>query len=295
MALYTQDLKQKLIMKKIIILFLAVLILGCSPEIIRHDYVKRPIKNKNCDVTIVNEANLFGIDIKRIGRIDINLGGLVMLKQDSATQILKREACSIDANFVNILFEGRQKKVKYSCSAEFYNIDFNNLQNRGIDVMNRDTLEYRSTRNLSWNDFKGVPQSSDTLSSKVSLFTTLIIKIREINAWLGYATYDINAVIFRDLSWVPPKSKTEKQLTFQQLIFDISKIYAIKAQNDLNERKINLASDKIEKTFQSYRQKMFAYQSEFQKETNYGQDSVALKKWNERIKAELKVTQKSKL
>lgn len=271
----------------VLVLFL---FLNCSYKIKRTDYVTKPIKPLDCEVVISDNAVFLGIEKEDYGKVTLSAGDFATLFKDSALQILKREACSIGANYVNIVSEKYLNKNKngYACFAELYKVDFDYLNSLNLDVTKRDTLSFNHDRELNWDDFKGVPQFNDSSNLAADIYTSIKIEIRDVNAWLGYATYNISGVIFRDISWVLPVKRTTSLLEHQQRLFDISEIFALKLQNKLNKAKINLASNKrIKALFDSSRKDMYLYQDKYKHETQNGQDMLANKKWNQKIKNKL--------
>lgn len=263
---------------------------SCNPSISRIDFTRNPTNRNECEVTIARFADLSGITVEKIGRVELGLGEFSRLTKFEARKILEKEACAVNANFVNIIDEYNSKKYNnlYRCIAEIYEVDMEYLNSLGVDINKRDTLVYDFESKLSWEDFRGKTVNRDSAYDKSYLYTTLMIKTREFSAWWGYALYDIHAVVFRDISWIDPQFINEPFLDYHQTLFDISELYALKLQNELNEEKINLSNtDKIAEMFKTQKEKMAEYQIEFKQKTNYGQNIDKLNYWSDRIRKEL--------
>ncbi len=277
-------------MKMLVLLLLVFLLANCSPKITRYDYIREPIQSNNCEVVICDSANILGIDNEKIGRIKIAPSGFKSFIKDSALQILRREACSVQANFVNIISENKSKKnqKKYVCYADLHNIDLDFINSHKIDINNRDTLIYSFNRKLNWNDFKRSPPNSANNEKQSFLVTTLTAYIGDVNAWLGYGTFKIQAVLFRDISWVYPQYKNNEFLEYQQILFDIAENFALKLQNNLNESKINLGRrEKITEIINSYKDQLIEQQKKFIDETEQGENILVFDDWKRNIKEEL--------
>jgi hypothetical protein len=282
-------------MKMYLLLFILLIVSGCSYKISRYDYIREPIKSNECEVIVCDTAVILGIENENIGQVELEPGGFNPFTKDSAIQVLKREACSVLANFVNIVGENisKQTRDKYHCIADLYKLDLDYIKSHRINVNNRDTLVYDLQRKLNWNDFRGRPQNTDTSDKKSFLFTTIMIEMTKVNVWLGYATYKCKGVFFRDVSWILSQYKNDSFLKYQQTLYDISELFALKLQKELNESKINLSRDKkITDIFNSYRDHMYSYQQEYIRETNQGEDLLAQENWNAKVNEELTSLQK---
>lgn len=157
-----------------------------------------------------------------------------------------------------------------------------------ISAQKSDSLVYSINTPISWNDFKGVPNNSDSIQ-KFKFDITINMIRTKVNFWTGYGTYDAYAVMFKDLSWVKPEFKKDQYLKYNQIHFDIAEFYARKLEKDLNATRINCGfSDKIDAFFKSYIKMMLEEQSRFNVETQNGNDTMAQNKWERLMKEKLK-------
>ncbi len=110
-------------MKNLSILFLCVAILtGCSHRIVRSGYEGKRTNAGNCEVPITH-ALLHSDSIQLLGKITLGESGFsVSCSEADAVEILRGEACALNADFVHIVEEKRPDawSTCYRCKAEFY-------------------------------------------------------------------------------------------------------------------------------------------------------------------------------
>ena len=150
-----------------------------------------------------------------------------------------------------------------------------------------DSLVYSENKSLTWNDYKGIPNSSErSLGFKLS-YTINMIRTK-VNWWSGCGTYVAYAIVDKDSSWVLPGFRKDQYLAHDRIHFDIAEIYALKLEKALNYAKINVGNRKeINFFFYSYVNKMKEEENRLDQETQFGNDTVAQKKWYEDTKSQL--------
>jgi len=95
---------------------------SCSHRIHRVDYERGPSADPNCEVHI-NKYMAVTDSIEKIGEIKLGESGFsVSCSEAHALEILKKEACALQADVVNITEESRPDLWSscYRCRAEFY-------------------------------------------------------------------------------------------------------------------------------------------------------------------------------
>ena len=144
---------------------------------------------------------------------------------------------------------------------------------------------YRTDTKLSWSDFKG------TIPSNIEYGGYLSVRIQmynKVNPWSGKSNFDAYGFISKYDSWVTPSFKNEYNLLHFKLLFDISEIYAQRLENDLNSKNIRpLDKDIITDIFNSYDLKYREYCLKYERETNYGKNTIQQENWNDNIFKEL--------
>lgn len=271
-------------MKKFKYLLIVFLFFSCSYKVTRYDY--KPIKkvvNEPTEVIIKKNKILVGLPSTKIGTIKLDEKGFTKgCNEAAAMEILKREAISVGANFVNIVEEAEPDGYStcYRCIADLYKIE-------SIDEKTdfaRDTLIYNENRPLTWADFSAKPDINDTTQHSAHLSTTIQMVQVKVNMWFGHATFDVYGVVFKDASWVKAGNANDINLLHNQVHFEISALIAIMLEKDINKRKINAGSKgKIDEIFYEYDRKLADYQALYDKDTDFGLDAAKQKLWKDKV------------
>lgn len=147
-----------------------------------------------------------------------------------------------------------------------------------------DTLHWKESKPLSWEEFKGKPKNG--MSGEA--FCQLDAQYEKPNP-LKKTKFKIFAVWDKKKSWVAAASKTADELLYYQVLFNIYEVHARKLRKEFSETKFGIDP---EKTFRAKYNAADASPTEderdFRDETNEGAEAEELKKWDEKIKAELK-------
>jgi hypothetical protein len=110
------------------LLILLFIISGCSHRIVRSGYSKTNSEYSNCDVIIKKQMDI-PPSLKKVGEIKLGDSGVsISCSEEHALALLRKEACSLKANIINIVQESRPDLLSscYRCKAEFYiNTDVN--------------------------------------------------------------------------------------------------------------------------------------------------------------------------
>ncbi|MCT4639389.1 MAG: hypothetical protein N4A72_16920 [Bacteroidales bacterium] len=111
--------------KQIIILAIAILsFTGCSYRVVRNGYEKNKHAYYNCDVLIKKGVTFNLKGAQKVGDIKLGDTGFTnACSEKKAQELLRKEACSIDANLVIITEEKQPSSFGsscYRCKAELY-------------------------------------------------------------------------------------------------------------------------------------------------------------------------------
>ena len=136
---------------------------------------------------------------------------------------------------------------------------------------------------LTWQDFqvRHLPAGTKTVSllSVTSRSETEIMIIG--NTKFPYVR--INAYMDRLLSWYDPDKSDEWQLRYNQVVFDMAQLYALKYQNEYNSRYSRSPS-----VDHDYYNRLFASKYEaIQMESDNGRDSSVIKRYETEVREEL--------
>ena len=147
-----------------------------------------------------------------------------------------------------------------------------------------DTLHWKESKPLSWAEFKGKPKNG--MSSEA--FCMIDAKYEKPNP-LKKTKFKIFAVWDKSKSWIAPASKTADELLYYQVLFNIYEVHARQLRKEFSETKFGIDP---EKTFRAKYNEADASLTEdernFRDETNEGAEAEELKKWDDKVKKELK-------
>jgi hypothetical protein len=151
-----------------------------------------------------------------------------------------------------------------------------------LQASESDTITYKTKNKLEWSDFKMNPDLSD--SAKIHLNLTIVTFTKKIDIWFGIIKVESFAGIKRDSSWVKSEYKNDLMLEYVQLKYDIANVYAKKAENEINKKKINAAfTRKIEKIIESHIKEMNFALEKYNIETDFGNNKEMIDKWKIKI------------
>jgi hypothetical protein len=145
-----------------------------------------------------------------------------------------------------------------------------------------DDFKYWSDGKLTWGDFKGDP-GFPLLDCELKYFLTYKTEYQKINDIRVYRIV-ANSYADRNLSWAKPYKKTDQNLEYFQVVFDIVELHKRKLQENLDRLDgVYLAEDQLHSTLNSC-EKMLAI---FRAESNQGADTTVVQKWQKNIQTEL--------
>jgi len=144
-------------MKRIFYLLITVLLFSnCSHRIIRTGYQIKKSDYVACDVVIKKDTSFADTTATKIGEIKLGESGFsVACSEEHAINILKGEACAINADIIIITEENRPDLWSscYRCRAEFYrfNISDNDKEIKSDDIYNSGEIQNRVSEDRSKN------------------------------------------------------------------------------------------------------------------------------------------------
>lgn len=149
-------------------------------------------------------------------------------------------------------------------------------------------IEWRESRRLSWDDFKGAVPEESKHNAK-----THYDLVYSWDCKSGMPKYKVVAVFDRSLSWVRPDKKSDSLLGHEQGHFDLVEIYARKLRRLLSTAKIRCGDNhktkqEVDKLYKKNKEAMEAEQQRYDLETNYGADLGRQKEWEDKLEEQLK-------
>lgn len=152
-------------------------------------------------------------------------------------------------------------------------------------------LLWSASRKLTWNDFKGNPES--ILDYKA--LTYVEIKSTPVRSNDESITYNISCFFIKNLSWSSDK-KSIALLKHEQLHFDIAELATRKIREKYSNYKIQditTARAELTSIFHMYIDKeRDSVNFLYDKETNHGVIESEQKRWEKKIASELKAMNK---
>lgn len=151
-------------------------------------------------------------------------------------------------------------------------------------VKSGDTLHWKESKPLTWNDFKGKPKNG----MNGEAFCMIDARYEKPNP-LKKTKFKIYAVWDKSKSWIAANSKNENELLYYQVLFNIYEVHARQLRKDFSE--IKKWGIDPEKTFRAKYNEADASLTEeehnLRDETDDGSSIDILKKWDEKVKKEL--------
>ncbi len=183
--------------------------------------------------------------------------------------------------FIFIYFIGYSQKVLVTVF----------MQNR-IAPLTSDTIYHDVKKRLTWNDFKGVPDTKHfggAVTASGYAFDA-DIKIEGKTVYLNVGVY----VFFsKSLSWKKPSINSDYHLLHEQVHFDITRLGAENFIRELVNAKFTKDNynQVLDSVFDKSYAENFALQEQYDKETQHSINRQVQLKWNDKIGGEIKKIQ----
>jgi len=149
-----------------------------------------------------------------------------------------------------------------------------------------DTLQWRESRPLTWDDFRGEPMAGLGLMGEV--FCMNLANFERPNAFQK-TKFKVVAMFDRTKSWIDPDAKSEVGLTYFQVMFNIYEVHARSLRKDLATSKFGY--DPTPQFQEKYNNSMTNLSNEFnqfRRETKMGTDVDSLMDWKTKVEEELR-------
>lgn len=134
---------------------------------------------------------------------------------------------------------------------------------------------------LQWIDFYAKPDEENKQTALI--FTDLVVTERS-NVWWGYNYIEVHGIMYPYQSWVKPGYETENKLKYFRTYHKIAELYARKfyvflESHDVRPKAIN----QFRIIFENIKSEYINCINQYEKETNYGEDTTSLKLWINKI------------
>lgn len=182
-----------------------------------------------------------------------------------------------------ILFTLKEPKIgeKEFNDNSYFIDDLNQLKvisEKSDNLIISDTITYRSKPVLDYSDFRAEkPKDS---SSCFYLDISIATFIKSINVWTGRQTLESFAGIRRDLSWIDSNTKTDEQLIYAQLKYDIANYFSKLAENRMNKNKSQIGlQERIKSIIEEEQLFMKKTFKKMDDETDFGKKKEETQYW----------------
>ncbi|MDN5200060.1 DUF922 domain-containing protein [Fulvivirgaceae bacterium BMA10] len=154
-------------------------------------------------------------------------------------------------------------------------------------------IEWRPDRKLTWDDYKGTPNTESPFNAESSLQISYGMSIRDDGRGIKIK-FDVKCSFDIDESWVKPGSKSDRLLKHEQLHFDIAEIYARKLRLKLEKNTFDAKNyqKKSQSIFQENFDEYTRFQDKYDEETNHGLKQDIQELWDARISKALEDSKK---
>lgn len=153
--------------------------------------------------------------------------------------------------------------------------------------VSNDTLQWRSNRLLTWDDFRGEPLEGVGLNGEAFCMNMANF---EMAGMFQKTKFKVAAIFDRTKSWITVEHKSDVGLTYFQVMFNIYEVHARSLRRDLSTTKFG--SDPTPVFQEKYNQSMTNLSNEFnqfRRETKLGRDEDSLTRWKVKVDEELKL------
>ncbi len=269
---------------KFIVLFLfsSLLFSACTPKIITKISNSHPPLANNAYVVVLQKEDSFVNNGIELGTIKIGEKGFTKnCSYNEMIFLLKQLARDKGANLIKII-EQKNPDNWSTCvrlTANIYNVPDYSLYEKEI--------EWSPDRKLTWKDFKGEPKLDSALAAGSAL--RFSYELYQVNIFQKPKLFT-KSIFDSQLSWVRPDQLYRTDLLeHEQTHFDICELYIRHLRKRFEENK--LTSKKIRKDFNTLFNEIYSLylerQDQYDRETNYSQDSEKQIEWSKKIKDEL--------
>lgn len=139
-------------------------------------------------------------------------------------------------------------------------------------------LEWSASRNLTWNDYKALPDASSDAAASTTTYLSI-----EYNITLTSFGYKIKSLFSKTRSW--GLHKTDYILSHEQGHFDIAEIFARKLNKLMKEYKFDWSTYRqdLKKIYQDVMIEKEDMQNEYDKQTNHSINKERQTEWLKKI------------
>ncbi len=274
-------------MKYIGLLIVFVLFISCSSYKITRTYVAptADFSPENCDPMIVKQKDFFGLRVNYHGSITLDDDGNTgNCSENKAIEILRREACHLGANLINIVAEERPSIAStcYRCTAEFLTVEKNEFFFELL-ANGRKITSFTELDIIDWSLFSN--QLPDTVPHPYEIFSTIEALPTGSSFWTGeLKSFITEGFYYWDISKVRQSFMTEDNLEHIQMFIYLTPIYAKKLHVYLSTNKSSIRTPALfHEIIKDHITQLYNTKIEYMDQTEYGQNRENQAMWTEKI------------
>ncbi|GAB1857049.1 hypothetical protein MHTCC0001_18850 [Flavobacteriaceae bacterium MHTCC 0001] len=149
-------------------------------------------------------------------------------------------------------------------------------------------MTWSASYKLSWEDFKGDPQYSESAVAITASGISFQYSIRQSDTKVIGFTTKVNANFYPEHSWYKPEDADNHVLGHEQLHFDITELFARKFRQRLSEVKVsNNIKQELNFIKNTINKELEAFQNKYDTETNFSRNKTLQLQWQLYIEKEL--------
>ncbi|WP_426430900.1 DUF922 domain-containing protein [Winogradskyella sp. HB-48] len=160
---------------------------------------------------------------------------------------------------------------------------------------NEETITWNDTRKLTWEDFKGSPNSNSDAVALTASGITFGYSVKTTGKRIiGYST-SVQAHFYPNKSWYLTEKADNYILAHEQLHFDITELYVRKFRQQLERLVVNQnIKTQMNQIHVAINEALDKTQKTYDEQTNHSINVEAQNYWGNYIKEELKKLEKYK-
>jgi len=159
----------------------------------------------------------------------------------------------------------------------------------GIDFVQSQEKQEWSKEKLTWEDFKGKPDSTSSYQANANSGFSYSWGFGIKNGTPNF-TYEVQSWFYPEDSWVKPNSKNSSLLAHEQLHFDISELHARKMRKFLisfHPQNIQEAKLQLKRAHTEIERERIKLQNLYDTETDHGNLDNKQLEWQNKVSKEL--------
>ena len=269
-------------MKRLVITLFFLSLMSCSPKLRSSIITTLPELSKTDLVVVLDIIDDQIITEAKIGEIKAMDNGLSNnCSYYENIQNLKVLARKAGANLIKISKHKRADKWS-SCDrlwAAIYKVE--NVKKYETEI------EWTPDRKLTWDDFKGQPNTTDFPDAVAVTNSGLSLEPGSYNPFKDGKVF-VRNMFYNHGSWVLPEGRNDYVLRHEQIHFDITEIYTRKLRKTLIDANITSNnSNRALAIFESIKTEWEKRQNYYDSQTKHGLKEEAQKEWEAIIILEL--------